>query len=286
MSQFRSYNSAIFAPSSELYKKPGDDYAGNDGDANKDNAAQNPEDDENQPLVKKKARRKFKTSKDYIDGLRGEKGLKRLWEEMPKQIRLKGKGHERRDLQAIMRYYREWAFGWAPDLDFETAVSKLEGFGSTLRVKSIVKGYRETNMREWQKKLGIRDSDDDDDEYVEAKDKDSNQSKHSSSGFDRETSESGEQGDGNPKSSGKKNGNELGSPTTDIPPTEVISQSEVPTAGNSAESNDDLEMMQAAMAPTQGGSSGENLNEHEMELMREMNAEVTAEELALMEEMG
>eukprot|EP00466_Bigelowiella_natans_P020997 jgi/Bigna1/132419/aug1.17_g7127 len=186
MSQFRSYNSAIFAPSSELYKKPGDDYAGNDGDANKDNAAQNPEDDENQPL--------------------------------------------RRDLQAIMRYYREWAFGWAPDLDFETAVSKLEGFGSTLRVKSIVKGYRETNMREWQKKLGIRDSDDDDDEYVEAKDKDSNQSKHSSSGFDRETSESGEQGDGNPKSSGKKNGNELGSPTTDIPPTEVISQSEVPTA--------------------------------------------------------
>jgi hypothetical protein len=54
-------------------------------------------------------------------------------------------------------------FGWAPDLEFESGVRKMEAFGSTLRVKEQLRIFRERNMREWQKKLGLDTKDDDSD---------------------------------------------------------------------------------------------------------------------------
>ena len=100
-------------------------------------------------------KRKRKTTKDYLNGLLGERGLPRLWRDIPRAVRLKGRGHERRDLGIIMRAYREWLFGWAPDLSFESGVRKMEAFGSTMRLKARLTEYRNMNMREWQKKLGI-----------------------------------------------------------------------------------------------------------------------------------
>lgn len=86
---FKNYDSAIFSRSNDINAEAL-------GANNNDNPKVDGESGEaqQQQQVRKRSRSARKSNKEYISILRGPKGIPRLWEEMPKHTRLRGKGYE------------------------------------------------------------------------------------------------------------------------------------------------------------------------------------------------
>ena len=85
--------------------------------------------------------------------LTSERGLYSLVNEFPR-IEFRGEGHEKHDLQLLMRNYEHWGNRLFPKLRFPDLLDRIETFGSKAEVKVCVKHIRNGGRVPYSAKLG------------------------------------------------------------------------------------------------------------------------------------
>ncbi|KAK3246359.1 hypothetical protein CYMTET_44096 [Cymbomonas tetramitiformis] len=85
------------------------------------------------PLPKPKKKRPKLQLEDILD----EKGIPRVYKTLPTSFRAvyRGRGHEAGDLRRLLDLYKRWHRGFAPFLDFDTFINRMETFGTTKKVQ-------------------------------------------------------------------------------------------------------------------------------------------------------
>ncbi|ODV91203.1 hypothetical protein CANCADRAFT_31920 [Tortispora caseinolytica NRRL Y-17796] len=73
-----------------------------------------------------------------------DKGLPTIYRKFPRRIRLKGKGHELRDMEKLLQAYQMWAHGLYPRFRFADFLRSIERLGH----KKSVRAYRESKLND------------------------------------------------------------------------------------------------------------------------------------------
>jgi hypothetical protein len=86
--------------------------------------------------------------------LDSEHGMKRVLASFP-DLKLKGKGHESRDIRVLMNAYREWAFFLFPNAPWPKMVELLEKLGSSRQMHQELERLRQQML---EQRFGAADS--------------------------------------------------------------------------------------------------------------------------------
>lgn len=123
----------------------GDGMEGDNQDVDVSNEEVKADDDENAakkvdpPPPKKKITRKlFVLNTERLKGRKGVHTIEKLYE----GFKYKGKGHEKEDLDRVMKRLEYWAFRLFPKLDFDDFLAKCEHLGHKKDLHTYLKRYR------------------------------------------------------------------------------------------------------------------------------------------------
>lgn len=94
-------------------------------------------------LSKGAAKKVVRRPQPKLDATRltGERGIPIL-PKVFQDVKFKGKGHEARDLQIIMRYLEHWAHRLFPKMPFDEVLERIEKLGTKNEVKTCIKRMR------------------------------------------------------------------------------------------------------------------------------------------------
>lgn len=90
------------------------------------------------PKKKKVVRKMFVLNSERLKGRKGVHTIEKLYE----GFKYKGKGHEKEDLDRVMKRLEYWAFRLFPKLDFDDILAKCEHLGHKKDLQVHLKRYR------------------------------------------------------------------------------------------------------------------------------------------------
>ncbi|XP_024363505.1 uncharacterized protein [Physcomitrium patens] len=103
------------------------------------------------------------------DLLLGDDGLGYVLEKIPRQVNIRGRGHEVEDLKSLLEAYVRWHQNLLPYYSFSQFVEKVEKVGSTKRVRLCVRELRSKVEKEKNSLGADANSNADDDEAPDTK---------------------------------------------------------------------------------------------------------------------